>query len=66
MSALLTEILADLKPREFDYEEFLKRIVEVAKQVQGGKATDTQKSSIHLVNGRSITTSGTTKSSPFE
>ena len=41
MSALLKEILADLKARRIDYEEFLKRIAEVAKQVQAGKSDDT-------------------------
>ena len=41
MSALLKEILADLKAQRIDYEEFLKRIAELAKQVQAGKAADT-------------------------
>jgi type I restriction enzyme, R subunit len=41
MSALLNEILADLKSLRIDYEGFLKRIAELAKQVQAGKATDT-------------------------
>jgi type I restriction enzyme R subunit len=41
MSALLNEILADLKALRIDYEAFLKRIAELAKQVQAGKATDT-------------------------
>ena len=41
MSALLNEILADLKALRIDYEEFLKRIAELAKQVQAGKAADT-------------------------
>ena len=41
MSALLNEILADLKAQRIDYEEFLKRIAELAKQVQAGKADDT-------------------------
>src|SRR5277367_6516702 len=41
MSALLTEILADLKTLRIGYEEFLKRIAELAKQVQTGKGTDT-------------------------
>ncbi len=41
MSALLKEILSDLKARRIDYEEFLKRIAELAKQVQTGKAADT-------------------------
>src|SRR5262249_40943967 len=37
MSALLNEILADLKAQRIDYEEFLKRIAELAKKVQTGK-----------------------------
>jgi type I restriction enzyme, R subunit len=41
MSALLTEILADLKSLRIGYEEFLKRVAELAKQVQAGKAADT-------------------------
>ena len=41
MSALLKEILADLKAKRIDYEEFLKRIGDLAKQVQGGTAPDT-------------------------
>ena len=41
MSVLLKEIIADLKAKRIDYEEFLKRIAEVAKQVQAGKSDDT-------------------------
>ena len=41
MSALLNEILSDLKAQRIDYEEFLMRIAELAKQVQAGKAADT-------------------------
>jgi type I restriction enzyme R subunit len=41
MSALLAEILADLKSLRIDYEGFLKRIAELAKQVQAEKAADT-------------------------
>jgi len=41
MSALLNEILADLKAQRIDYEEFLKRIAELAKNVQTGQAADT-------------------------
>jgi type I restriction enzyme R subunit len=41
MSALLKEILADLRAQRIDYEDFLKRIAELAKQVQTGKAADT-------------------------
>jgi type I restriction enzyme, R subunit len=41
MSALLNEILADLKAQRIDYEAFLKRIAEVASQVQAGKGPDT-------------------------
>ena len=41
MSALLTEILADLKAQRIDYEEFLKRVGELAKSVQTGTAKET-------------------------
>lgn len=41
MSMLLNEILSDLKARRIDYEQFLKRIAELAKQAQLGKANDT-------------------------
>jgi len=41
MSALLKEILEDLKGLRIDYEAFLKRIADLAKQVQAGKAADT-------------------------
>lgn len=41
MSALLKEILSDLRALRIDYETFLKRIADLAKQVQVGKATDT-------------------------
>ncbi len=41
MSVLLTEVLADLRAQRIDYEEFLKRVAEVAKKLQTGKADDT-------------------------
>ena len=41
MSALLAEILADLKGLRIEYEEFLRRIAALAKQVQAGKADGT-------------------------
>jgi type I restriction enzyme, R subunit len=41
MSALLNEILADLKAQRIDYEEFLKRIGALAKTVKAGKTDDT-------------------------
>jgi type I restriction enzyme R subunit len=41
MSALLDEILADLKAQRTDYREFLKRMEELARQVQAGRASDT-------------------------
>jgi type I restriction enzyme R subunit len=41
MSALLAEIIADLKAKRIEYEEYLKRIAELAKQVQTGQADDT-------------------------
>lgn len=41
MSKLLQEILADLKAKRLDYEAYLKRIADLAKQVQSGQADDT-------------------------
>ena len=41
MSALLDEIIADPKGKAIEYEEYLKRIAELAKQVEAGKADDT-------------------------
>jgi len=41
MSVLLNEVLADLNALRIDYETFLKRIADLAKQVQAGKAVDT-------------------------
>ncbi len=43
MSVLLNEILADLKAMRISYEDFLKRIGDLAKTVQAGKADDTPK-----------------------
>jgi len=41
MSKLLAEIIADLQTRRLDYESYLKRIADLAKQVQSGQADDT-------------------------
>ena len=41
MSRLLSEVLADLKARRIDYEEFLKRVATLARQVHAGRADDT-------------------------
>ncbi len=41
MSALLDEIIAARKAKALDYEEYLNRIAELAKQVQAGTAEDT-------------------------
>lgn len=41
MSALLDEIIASRKAKAIDYEEYLKRIAELAKKVQAGQADDT-------------------------
>jgi type I restriction enzyme R subunit len=41
MSALLDEIIATRKAKAIEYEDFLKRIAELAKQVQVGKGDDT-------------------------
>lgn len=41
MSKLLAEVLADLKARRIDYEEFLKRMAVLAAQIHAGRADDT-------------------------
>jgi len=41
MSTLLDEIIAARKAKAIEYEEFLKRIAEIAKQVEAGRATST-------------------------
>jgi type I restriction enzyme R subunit len=41
MSDLLGQILEDLRQKQIDYEEFLKQIAAIAKQVQAGTATST-------------------------
>jgi type I restriction enzyme R subunit len=41
MSTLLAEVLADLKARRIDYEEFLKRMAAIAAQVRAGQSDDT-------------------------
>ena len=41
MSALLDEIIKKRKEKAIDYEEYLKRMAELASKVQSGKAVDT-------------------------
>ncbi len=41
MSLLLAEVLADLRAKRIDYEQFLRRMAELAAQVHAGKADDT-------------------------
>jgi type I restriction enzyme R subunit len=41
MSTLLDEIIAARKAKAIDYEEYLKRIAELAKRVEAGQAADT-------------------------
>lgn len=43
MSLLLSEIIKQRKAKAIDYEEYLKQIAALAKQVQEGKASDTPK-----------------------
>ena len=40
MSTLLDEVIADLRARRIEYQEYLKRITEMAKSVQAGHAGD--------------------------
>lgn len=41
MSALLSEIIASRKAKAIDYEEYLRRIADLAKRVQAGQGADT-------------------------
>jgi type I restriction enzyme R subunit len=41
MSVVLDQIIADLRAKRIDYEEYLKRIAELAKNVQTGQDDDT-------------------------
>lgn len=43
MSALLSDVLADLRANRISYEEFLQKIADLATQVQSGKADTTPK-----------------------
>ena len=43
MSALLDEIIAARKAKAIEYEEYLKRVAEIAKKVEVGQADDTPK-----------------------
>jgi type I restriction enzyme R subunit len=43
MSALLDEIIAARKARAIEYEEYLKRIAELAKRVEAGQSAETPK-----------------------
>ena len=57
MSALLDEIIAARKAKAIEYEEYLKRIAELAKQVEAGQADDTPETAEHArASGRSTTT----------
>lgn len=44
MSTLLDEVIADRKAGAIEYEEYLKKIADLAKKVQTGKSDDTPKS----------------------
>jgi len=44
MSALLNDVLADLRAKRITYEEFLRRIADLAKQVQSGQSQSTPRS----------------------
>jgi type I restriction enzyme, R subunit len=41
MSALLDEIIADRKEKAIEYEDYLKKVAELSKQVMAGKSVDT-------------------------
>ena len=41
MSALLNEIIADLRAQRISYQEFLKRVAQLAKKLVAGQEQDT-------------------------
>ena len=43
MSSLLNEIIADLKARRIVYEEFLKRIADIARQVHAARSDESSR-----------------------
>ena len=56
MSALLDEIIAARKAKAIEYEEYLKRIAELAKRVEAGQAEDTPATAGHARHARRFTT----------
>ena len=54
MSALLDEIIADRKAKAIEYEEYLKRIAELAKKVEAGQAEDTPEGAEHAGQTRPV------------
>ena len=54
MSALLDEIIAARKAKAIEYEEYLKRIAELAKQVEAGQAEETPEQLEHARQARAL------------
>ena len=54
MSALLDEIIAARKAKAIEYEEYLKRIAELAKRVEAGQAEDTPEQLEHSPGKRAL------------
>ena len=54
MSALLDEIIAARKAKAIEYEEYLKRIAELAKKVEAGQAEDTPETARYAGQARPL------------
>ena len=54
MSTLLEEVIADLRAKRIDYEQYLKRVAELAKKVQAGHAEDTPEAIRHSPGMRAL------------
>ena len=54
MSALLDEIIAARKAKAIEYEEYLKRIAELAKRVEAGQAEETPAEAQHAREARPL------------